>query len=136
MSHAARGVMPDNGVIALPSPSAFDETIERIERAPADRGLAVFCRIDHAGEAARVGLAMPPTTVLLFGNPRAGTPLMLAAPSAAIDLPLKVLVAEDGDGRVWVSYNSAAYLQERHGLSDELIAKVAAAGPVLEAAIG
>jgi uncharacterized protein (DUF302 family) len=85
----------------------------------------VFALIDHSGEAAKAGMTMRPTKLLIFGNPQAGTPLMLAAPRSAIDLPLKLLVWEDGQGRVWISYNSLSYLGERHGLPEGLLGKVA-----------
>jgi len=91
----------------------------------AAKGVALFALVDHGGEAEKVGMKMPPTKLLIFGNPKAGTPLMLAAPSVAIDLPLKILVWEDGQGKVWVSYNSPAYLQERHGLPQELLQNIA-----------
>jgi uncharacterized protein (DUF302 family) len=85
----------------------------------------LFALVDHSGEAAKVGMKMPPTKLLIFGNPKGGTPLMLAAPSVAIDLPLKILVAEDGQGKAWLSYNSEQYLQARHGFPAELIANIA-----------
>jgi uncharacterized protein (DUF302 family) len=85
----------------------------------------LFALIDHSGEAEKAGMKMPPTKLVIFGNPKAGTPLMLAAPSSAIDLPLKILVREDGQGKVWVSYNSPAYLQERHNLPQELLQNIA-----------
>ena len=81
--------------------------------------------MDHSGEAASVGLKMPNTKLLIFGNPKAGTPLMLAAPSVALDFPLKILVAEDAAGKTWISYNSPAYLQERHGLPADLLPNIA-----------
>jgi uncharacterized protein (DUF302 family) len=88
------------------------------------KGVTLFGVVDHSGEAEKVGLTMPPTKLLIFGNPKAGTPLMLAAPSAAIDLPLKMLVWQDAGGRVWISYNSPQYLQERHGFPAELLSNV------------
>jgi uncharacterized protein (DUF302 family) len=84
----------------------------------------VFALVDHSGEAEKVGLKMPPTKLLIFGSPKAGTPLMLAAPSIAIDLPLKILIREDGDGKVWVTYNTPAFLQQRHGLPKELLQNI------------
>ena len=87
--------------------------------------MTLFALIDHSGEAAKAGLKMPPTKLLIFGNPKAGTPLMLAAPSAALDLPLKILVAEDSEGKVWISYNSVDYLKERHGLPQNLSPNIA-----------
>lgn len=108
-----------DGIASQASPYAFVETMEHLETALRSRNIAIFAKIDHAGEAAKVGLAMPPTQVLIFGNPRAGTPLMLAAPAIAIDLPLKVLVRQDPTGKVSVSYNTARFLQQRYGLNDE-----------------
>jgi len=89
------------------------------------KGVTLFALVDHSGEAARVGMTMPATRLLIFGNPKAGTPLMLAAPSVAIDLPLKILVWEDGQGRVWLSYNSPAYLMNRHGVPQALLPNIA-----------
>jgi uncharacterized protein (DUF302 family) len=96
----------------------------------------LFAVVDHSGEAAKAGLHMPNTKLLIFGNPKAGTPVMLAAPSAAIDLPLKILVAEDAAGKVWVSYNSAEYLQERHGVPADLIKNLAVIETLAHAAAG
>ena len=89
------------------------------------KGLTLFALVDHSGEASRVGLTMPPTKLLIFGNPTAGTPLMLASPSTAIDLPLKLLVREDPEQKVWISYNSPDYLQQRHSFPQELLPNVA-----------
>ncbi len=108
-----------DGIASQPSPYPFAQTVERLESALRSRNITLFARIDHAGEAAKVGLTMPPTQVLIFGNPRAGTPLMLAAPAIAIDLPLKVLIQQDQAGKVSVSYNTARFLQQRYGLNDE-----------------
>ena len=91
--------------------------------------------IDHSGEAEKVGLKMRPTKVLVFGSPKGGTPLMVAAPSLAIDLPMKALVAEDAEGEVWVTYNSPEYLQERHGVPADLVKNLAGAGAVIEKAV-
>jgi uncharacterized protein (DUF302 family) len=88
------------------------------------KGVTLFALVDHSGEAEKAGMKMRPTKLLIFGSPKAGTPLMLAAPSVAIDLPLKILVAEDAQGKVWVSYNRAEYLKERHGLPEELMGVV------------
>ena len=106
-----------SGIVTRRSRYAFDETLQRLRSAIEARGATVFAVVDHAGEAARVGLTMAPTTVLIFGSPKAGTPLMLAAPSLAIDLPLKLLVWEEAGGAVWMSSNSAEYLAARHGLA-------------------
>lgn len=115
----------DNGIVNKPSSHSVDETVERLEAILQAKGVALFALVDHSGEAAKVGIKMRPTKLLIFGNPKAGTPLMLAAPSSAIDLPLKLLVWEDGEGKVWISYNSQRYLQKRHGLPNELLANIA-----------
>jgi uncharacterized protein (DUF302 family) len=124
-----------SGISRFRSPYSVDETTERIQSLLAERGLKVFCTVDHSGEAQRIGLQMRPTKLVLFGSPMAGTPVMVAAPSIAIDLPLKVLVAEDETGVVWVSFNSPRYLQRRHGVADDLIANLAGAGTLLETAV-
>ena len=93
----------------------MDETVAKLEGILQAKGVALFALVDHSGEAEKVGMKMRPTKLLIFGSPKAGTPLMLAAPSIAIDLPLKIFVSEDAQGKVWISYNSPAYLQERHG---------------------
>jgi uncharacterized protein (DUF302 family) len=110
----------NNGIINQPSKRSVDETVDTLKKILQSKGIALFALIDHSGEAKKVGMKMRPTKLMIFGNPKAGTPLMLAAPSIAIDLPLKVLVWEDGLGKVWVSYNSPEYLQTRHGLPQEL----------------
>jgi uncharacterized protein (DUF302 family) len=117
--------MPDNGIVRRPSNYSIDETLSRLQATLAAKAVTVFALIDHSGEAKKVGMAMPPTKLLVFGNPKGGTPLMLAAPSIAIDLPLKILVAEDDQGRVSVSYNSPAYLGERHGIPAQLLQNLA-----------
>lgn len=113
-----------NGIVNEPSCHSVDETVERLTAILHAAGAVLFGLIDHSGEAAKVGLKMRPTKLLIFGNPRAGTPLMLASPSTAIDLPLKVLVWEDDAKRVWISYNSPEYLQKRHGFPEELLANL------------
>jgi uncharacterized protein (DUF302 family) len=115
----------ENGIVNKPSNHSVDETIEKLRGIMQAKGVAVFALIDHSGEAEKVGMKMRPTKLLIFGNPKAGTPLMLAAPSSAIDLPLKFLVWEDSNRKVWISYNSLAYLKERHGLPDELLSNIA-----------
>jgi uncharacterized protein (DUF302 family) len=121
-------VATDHGIVDIPSTHSVDATVQRLEALIREKGIALFCLIDHSGEAAKVGMKMRPTKLLIFGNPKGGTPLMLAAPSAAIDLPLKILVWEDGAGKVWLSYNSPAYLQHRHGLPAELMQSIAIVG--------
>ena len=114
-----------NGIIDKLSHHSVEETVERLKRILQSKGVTLFAVIDHSGEAQKVGMKMRPTKLLIFGSPKAGTPLMLAAPSVAIDLPLKILVWEDAQGKVWVSYNSPAYLQQRHGISPELLQNIA-----------
>jgi uncharacterized protein (DUF302 family) len=115
----------DKGIIERLSPHSVEETVERLKSILQAKGVTLFTLVDHSGEAQKVGLKMRPTKLLIFGNPQAGTPLMLAAPSVAIDLPLKILVWEDEEGKVWLSYNSPEYLKERHGLPPELLANIA-----------
>jgi uncharacterized protein (DUF302 family) len=115
----------DKGIVDLPSNHTVDETVTKLEGILKAKGVTVFALVDHSGEAEKAGMKMRPTKLLIFGSPRAGTPVMLAAPSIAIDLPLKILIWEDGDGKAWISYNSAAYLKERHGVPEELIRNIA-----------
>jgi uncharacterized protein (DUF302 family)/uncharacterized membrane protein YidH (DUF202 family) len=112
---------PENGILTIPSRHSVDETVEKLEKALQAKGIKLFAVIDHSGEAEKAGMHMPSTKLLIFGNPKAGTPLMQAVPSVAIDLPLKILVAEDALGQARISYNSSAYLEARHGLSHELV---------------
>jgi uncharacterized protein (DUF302 family) len=112
------------GVVTKACPRSVAEAVERLRQLIDERGLVLFAVIDHSGEAIRAGLEMPDTKLVLFGSPSAGTPVMVAAPLAALDLPLKLLVWEDGDGAVWVSYNSPAYLAERHHLGGDLRARL------------
>ncbi len=125
----------ENGLVQVASRYSFDETIKRLQAAFAEKGLQVFALIDHSGEAEKVGLKMRPTKVLIFGSPKGGTPLMVAAPSLAIDLPLKALVAEDAAGNVSVAYNDPQYLQERHGVPEELMKNLAGAAVVIGKAV-
>ncbi len=113
-----------NGIIDIPSNHSVDQTVEKLKGILQAKGVALFALVDHSGEAEKVGMKMLSTKLLIFGNPKGGTPLMLAAPSVAIDLPLKILVREDAQGKVWVSYNSPAYLQERHGFPPELLKNI------------
>src|SRR5579872_6229079 len=115
----------DNGIVNKPSNHSVDQTVEKLTGILAAKGVALFALIDHSGEAEKVGMRMRPTKLLIFGNPKAGTPLMQAAPSSAIDLPLKILIWEDGQSKVWISYNSPQYLQKRHGFSPELLGNIA-----------
>ena len=115
----------EEGIVKIPSHRSVDETVDKLRTILQSKAVKLFALVDHSGEAERAGLKMPPTKLLIFGNPKAGTPLMLAAPSAAIDLPLKILVAEDSQGQVWISYNSADYLKERHDLPPNLLPNIA-----------
>ena len=126
----------DKGIVDLPAAHGVEETVERLRELLAARDLKLFAVVDHSGEASEVGLAMPPTKLVIFGSPMSGTPLMLAAPSSAIDLPLKILVWEDASGKRWVSYNSPEYLQERHGFPAELTQNIAGAAALAAAVAG
>ena len=126
--------MSENGLVVVPSKYSVADTVVRLQAAFREKGLQVFAVIDHSGEAEKVGLRMPDTKVVIFGAPRGGTPLMVAAPSLAIDLPLKALVAESG-GKVSVTYNDPEYLQKRHGVAAELIKNLAGAGTVIAKAM-
>src|SRR5579872_5357911 len=113
------------GIVTKPSKHSVEQTVARLKSILESKGITLFALIDHSGEAEKVGMKMLPTKLLILGNPKAGTPLMLAAPSVAIDLPLKILVWQDGSGKVWISYNSPDYLKDRHGLPQELMANIA-----------
>jgi len=125
----------ENGLVQVASKYSVEETLRRLEAAFASKGLQVFAVVDHSGEADKVGLEMRPTKVVIFGSPKAGTPLMVASPSLAIDLPLKALVAEDAGGKASVTYNSPEYLKERHGVPEELMKNLAGAGVVIAKAV-
>ena len=127
--------MLGNGLLQVGSKYSVDETVKRLESVLAERGVRVFTVIDHSGEAEKVGMKMRPTKLVIFGNPKGGTPLMVAAPTLAIDLPLKALVSEDESGKVWVSYNSPEYLKERHGVPEDLIKNIAVAGALVAKAV-
>jgi len=115
----------DNGIISRVSRHSVDETVEKLKEILQAKGVKLFALVDHSGEAEKAGLKMPPTKLLIFGNPKGGTPLMIASPEVAIDLPLKILVAEDAGGKVQVSYNSPAYLKQRHNLPENLLQNIA-----------
>jgi uncharacterized protein (DUF302 family) len=131
---SASPVEKKNGIVDIPSNHSVDETVERLKSILQAKGVTLFALIDHSGEAAKVGMKMPPTKLLIFGSPKAGTPLMLAAPSIAIDLPLKILVWKDDQGKVWLSYNSPQYLMERHGLPKDLLPNIAVVAALAEKA--
>ena len=133
---SAGAALADGGtVVTKPSKYSVPETINRIEKAVTAKGMRIFTRIDHGGEAKKVGLAMRPTELLIFGNPKGGTALMVAKPTAAIDLPMKALAWEDEEGKVWLTYNSPELLHERHGVPTELTSKLNLVGRLLEAAL-
>jgi uncharacterized protein (DUF302 family) len=122
---AAKGDMV-TGLVTMPSKHTVNETIDRLEAKLKSKGMTIFARINHSEEAQKVGLKMPPTQLLIFGNPKGGTLLMLASPVTAIDLPMKALAWKDGNGKVWLSYNTATYLKERDHIpgKDEAISKL------------
>ena len=126
----------EEGIVKIPSSRSVDETVGKLKAILQSKGVTLFALIDHSGEAEKAGMKMPPTKLLVFGNPKGGTPLMLASPSVAIDLPLKILVAEDSDKKVWISYNSAEYLKERHGLPPDLLPNIAVVQALAAAAGG
>lgn len=115
----------DSGIVVKSSSHSVDQTVEKLKAILQAKGVALFALIDHSGEAEKVGMTMKPTKLLIFGSPKAGTPLMLASPSTAIDLPLKILIWEDSQSKVWISYNSPQYLQRRHGLPQDLMSNIA-----------
>lgn len=124
------------GIQTIVSRHSIDETVNRLQVILRDKGLKLFCLVDHSGEAHAVGIEMPPTKLLIFGNPKAGTPLMLAAASAALDLPAKILVSEQPDGTTLLSWNDAAWLQHRHGFPIEMAAVLASVGVLATHAAG
>jgi uncharacterized protein (DUF302 family) len=127
-------VNPENGIVTVPSRHSVDQTVATLEGLLKAKDVRLFTVVDHSGGAQAAGLQMRPTKLLIFGNPRAGTPLMIASPSIAIDLPLKLLVWEDAQARVWISYNAPAYLAARHALPPELVPTLAAVGALAEKA--
>src|SRR5690242_2797074 len=113
--------LPANGMVHLRSPHSVEATCTRLDAAITAHGMEIFCAVDHSGAAAKAGLSMRPTRLVIFGNPKGGTPPMLAAPSLAIDLPLKALVWQDAAGQVWLSFNDPDYLQQRHAVPPDLM---------------
>ena len=126
----------DDGIIRIPSRHNVAKTMERLQTLLKERGILVFAQIDFSGDAARAGLTMRPEQMLIFGNPKAGTPLMVESPTAGLDLPLKALVWEDAEGKSWIAYNDPQYIVRRHGLSPALAANLAAAVPIMALAAG
>ncbi len=131
----ATALATDNGLVSKPSKYSVPETLNRLESVVKAKGITVFLRVDHSGDAERAGLKLRPTQLLIFGAAKAGTPLMNSAQSVAIDLPLKALAWEDENGKVWLSYNAPAYLQQRHGFNPELVKNVAAIGNLVDQAL-
>jgi uncharacterized protein (DUF302 family) len=127
--------MAGDGLLQVASPYSVNETETRLESILAQRGVQVFALIDHSGEAENVGMKMRPTKLVIFGNPKGGTPVMLAAPTLAIDLPLKALIWEDEGGKVWVTHNSPEYLQQGHGVPEGLIKNIAVVGALVAKAV-
>ena len=125
----------DNGMFHLESPRSVPETLRRLESLLQGLGLAIFARIDHSGEAEKVGLKMRPTELIIFGSPKQGTPLMVASPTLAIDLPLKALAWEDASGKVWLSYNTPDYLKQRHNIPEELVKNISGIGALPQKAV-
>lgn len=123
------------GIVDVPSRYSVPETLARLQAILKDKGMMVFALIDHSGAAEKAGLSMRPTQLLIFGSPKGGTPLMVAAPRLAIDLPLKALAWQDEQGQVWLSYNSPEYLQQRHGFPAELMKNIAGAGALMQEAV-
>ncbi|MEH2003436.1 MAG: DUF302 domain-containing protein [Nostoc sp.] len=125
----------NNGIISQLSQYSVPVSIDRLEAILEVKGITIFARIDQQAEAEKVGLSLCPTQLLLFGNPKAGTSLMVAEPTIALDLPLKVLAWEATDGKVWVSYNDPNYLKQRFSLSDELVKNIAIIAPLIYQAL-
>ncbi len=117
--------MSPNGIVSKQSKHSVTETLQKLKVLLNSKGVTLFAVVDHSGEAEKAGMVMPPTKLVIFGNPKSGTPLMLASPSSALDLPLKILIAEDPTGAVWVSYDSPMYLQQRHQIPEALLQNIA-----------
>jgi len=128
MASAANTGVTNSGIVTLASNHSVDQTVDKLTGILQSKGVTLFALVDHSGEAEKAGMKMRPTKLLIFGSPKAGTPLMLAAPSIAIDLPLKILVWEDAQGKVWLSYNSPEYLEQRHGVPPNLMQNIAIVG--------
>jgi uncharacterized protein (DUF302 family) len=125
----------NNGIVDVPSRYSVPETLARLQSIIKEKGMTVFALIDHSGEAEKAGLTMRPTQLLIFGSPKGGTPLMVAAPRLAIDLPLKALAWRDEQGQVWLSYDSPEYLQQRHGFPTDLMKNIAGIAALVRKAV-
>ena len=128
-------MLTPNGIITHRSPHSVSDTLDRLESLLQAKNVKVFTRVDHSGEAEKAGLHMPPTQLLIFGNPKGGTPIMLAAPLSAIDLPVKALAWQDPEGKVWLSYNDPQYLKTRFSVPDELLASISGLNALIEQAL-
>ncbi|HEY2121385.1 MAG TPA: DUF302 domain-containing protein [Candidatus Acidoferrum sp.] len=125
----------DNGLVHLSSRYSVDQTTERLESTLQAKSIQVFCHIDHSGEAEKIGMKMHPTQLLIFGNPKGGTPLMLASPTLAVDLPWKALIWQDAGNKVWITYNSPEYLRQRHNIPPELLKNIAVIEDLLKSVV-
>jgi uncharacterized protein (DUF302 family) len=124
----------ESGLVDLPSNHSVEETVEKLAGILKSKEITLFALVDHSGEAEKAGIKMRPTKLFIFGNPKAGTPVMLASPSSAIDLPLKILIWEDANDKVWITYNSPIYLQQRHNIPPELLQNIAVIEPLAKKA--
>jgi uncharacterized protein (DUF302 family) len=127
---------PENGIVTIPARQSVDQTVAKLQETLQAKGVKLFALIDHSSEAEKAGMQMRPAKLLIFGNPKTGTPIMIASPTSAIDLPLKILVWEDDGGKVWISYNTPAYLQARHGFPPELMQNLTVVEKLAESASG
>jgi uncharacterized protein (DUF302 family) len=134
MGAVKTGLENRTGIERVASTRGFDETVSHFEQVLAAKGIVLFAKIDFTGDAKRAGLTMPRTMLLVFGNPKGGTPVMVAAPSSALDLPLKVLVSEEADAKVWLSFNAPEYLATRHGIPKEVMANISGIRGLVSAA--
>jgi uncharacterized protein (DUF302 family) len=125
----------NNGLVSVRSKYSVPETLDRLESVVEKQGLTVFARINFRADAEKAGLKMQPSQLLIFGNPKAGTPLMMASPTVAIDFPLKALAWEDSDGKVWLTYNEPEYLKERHSLPEQLMKNISGIGDLVKKAV-
>ena len=123
------------GIVTRPSSFSVEETLKRLQEIIHNRNLTLFAHIDHSGEARRVGLTMQEAHVLIFGNPKGGTPMMIASPLLALDLPLKVLVWQSTDDQVWVSTTSVTYLRDRYAIPQELVGNIAVVDAIIQQAL-
>jgi uncharacterized protein (DUF302 family) len=125
----------EKGVVRVPSKSSFADTFNRLESIVTSKGLTIFARIDFSGDAERAGLRLNPARMLIFGSPKAGTPLMVASPTLALDLPLKILISADENGKVWISYNSPEYLKDRHNIPDDLLKNISGVAAIAQSVV-